>query len=180
MSAHREGLRESYNEAGPGQPAFAAALGVDSREVPGAGFRFRRSSWNQILRGHGDRALNGANGTRPAYYLPAQACVAGLLAGWSLSLRCFESAWRGTRIPLPRHQRPRNGAAESTVFRGKKGTTACSLVPSSEERAGTGEPLGDVAIFPRPRRARQARDWGHSAEDEIRVSAAICDGCCSI
>ena len=48
-------------------------------------------------------------------------------------------------------------------FRGRKGTTDVLSFPS-----GAREPLGDIAISLGLAR-RQAREWGHSAEDEIRI-----------
>ena len=53
-------------------------------------------------------------------------------------------------------------------FRGKKGTTDVLSFPSSGEGAGVREPLGDIAIS-LGRARQQARDWGHSTEDEIRI-----------
>ena len=72
---------------------------------------------------------------------------------------------QGPRVRLPDHRRCGTAPSESQ-FRGKDYATTCSRSPPS--RARSGRHLGDLAISAARARA-QAREFGHTTEDEIRI-----------
>ena len=71
---------------------------------------------------------------------------------------------KGARVRLPDHRRRRTAPAERE-FRGKDYADGRAVV---SRRAGRRSLLGDLAISAGRARA-QAREFGHSTEDELRI-----------